>query len=206
MIKNYVLIDYENVQPENLFLLKDKKFQTLVFVGSTQRTISTERAIAIHALGNTAEYIKISGNGKNAADFHLAFYIGVLAANESKAVFYIISKDTGFDPLITHLKSKNFKSYRYPDIAEIPSLRIPSTINIDNKIKSIVKNLIGRGASKPKKETTLTSTIVSLLAKAPSKNELQEILDQLQSKGYVKITEGNVTYNLPKDIAATHAS
>ena len=126
--------------------------------------------------------------------------------DESKAVFYIISKDTGFDPLITHLKSKNFKSYRYPDIAEIPSLRIPSTINIDNKIKSIVKNLIGRGASKPKKETTLTSTIVSLLAKAPSKNELQEILDQLQSKGYVKITEGNVTYNLPKDIAATHAS
>jgi len=203
--KNYVLIDYENVQPKNLDLLSDPHFQVLVFVGANQKTIPIDIAQAIQALGATAEYIKISGNGKNALDFHIAFYIGTLADKEPKAVFHIISKDTGFDPLIEHLRLKKIRSHRLPDIAEIPILRISNTINIEEKIESIVKNLIGRGASKPKKETTLSNTITSLMEKVPNKTELQNILNHLQSKGHIKIHEGNVTYNLPKKITASSA-
>ena len=204
-IKNYVLIDYENVQPKDLELLSDPHFQVLVFVGANQKTIPIDIAQAIQALGTTAEYIKISGNGKNALDFHIAFYIGTLANKEPKAVFHIISKDTGFDPLIEHLRLNKIRSHRLPDIAEIPILRISNTINIEEKIESIVKNLIGRGASKPKKETTLSNTITSLMEKVPNKTELQNILTHLQSKGYIKIHEGNVTYNLPKKITASSA-
>ena len=203
MAKNYVLIDYENVQPKNLDLLSAPRFQVLIFVGANQKTIPIDIAQAIQALGTTAEYIKISGNGKNALDFHIAFYIGTLADREPKAVFHIISKDTGFDPLIEHLRLKKIRSHRLPDIAEIPILRISDTINIEEKIKSIVKNLIGRGTSKPKTETTLSNTITSLMEKAPNKTELQNILNRLQNKGYIKIHEGNVTYNLPKKITAT---
>jgi len=51
-------------------------------------------------MGERAEYVRISGNGSNALDFHIAFYIGQLAAHEPDAYFHIISKVTGFDPLI----------------------------------------------------------------------------------------------------------
>lgn len=196
---NYVLVDYENVQPKNLGLLIGPHFQVLVFVGASQKTIPIDIVQAMQSLGSSAEYIRISANGKNALDFHIAYYIGMLAEKEPKAVFHVISKDTGFDPLIAHLRTTKIRSHRLPDIAEIPILRISNTINIDEKIEKIVKNLVGRGASKPKKVTTLSSTITSLLEKEPSKKELQKILDQLESRKYIKITDGNVVYSLPKN-------
>ena len=49
--------------------------------------------------------MKIGGNGKNALDFYLAFYVGDLAAKDPEAGFHILSDDTGFDPLIKHLKA-----------------------------------------------------------------------------------------------------
>lgn len=38
-------------------------------------------------------------------DFHIAFYIGRLATAQPDARFTIVSKDTGFDPLVRHLAS-----------------------------------------------------------------------------------------------------
>ena len=46
-----------------------------------------------------AEYLQISGNGPNALDFHITFSIGELSKADPDARFYIISWDTGFDPL-----------------------------------------------------------------------------------------------------------
>ena len=106
MNANHVLIDFENVQPGNLGLLSEHQFKIHIFLGSNQSKIPVELAIAMQKLGGDAEYIRISGNGKNALDYHIAYYIGELATIEPKANFHIISKDTGFDPLITHLKAK----------------------------------------------------------------------------------------------------
>ncbi len=122
---SYVLIDFENVQPKNLGLLESQPFKVLVFVGANQTKVSLELARALQALGKNAEYIKISGNGQNALDFHIAYYIGKLAAGEPSAQFHVISKDKGFDPLIKHLKGQKIRVQRERDLAEIPQLRIP---------------------------------------------------------------------------------
>ena len=106
MKTNYILIDLENVQPNNLEILKGHDFKVIVFVGANQTKISFDLAIAMQSLGSTAEYIKIDGNGPNALDFHIAFYIGQISAIDNNCYFHIISKDSGFDPLIRHLKSK----------------------------------------------------------------------------------------------------
>ena len=106
MATNYVLIDFENVQPKNLEILYHHSFKVLVFVGANQTKVPFDLASAMQALGESAQYIKISGNGKNALDFHVAFYIGELTAKEPGAYFHIISRDTGFDTLIKHLKSE----------------------------------------------------------------------------------------------------
>lgn len=117
---NYVLIDYENVQPKNIEALNKEHYKVIVFYGSNQVKFKSELVTAIQEMRDRAEYIKIDGNGKNALDFHIAFYIGQLAEQNPKSFFHIISKDTGYDPLIKHLKSKNILACRSIDISEMP--------------------------------------------------------------------------------------
>jgi hypothetical protein len=91
MTTNYVLIDFENVQPKNLEILANHPFKVFVFVGANQTKVSFDQAAAMQAMGDKARYIKIGGNGPNALDFHIAYYIGEFAAQEPDANFHIIS-------------------------------------------------------------------------------------------------------------------
>ena len=75
-----------------------------VFVGASQTKIPYDLAAAMQQPGENGQYVKISGNGKNALDFHLAYYVGELATNDPEVYLHVISKDTGFDHLIKHLK------------------------------------------------------------------------------------------------------
>ena|SRR6476620_3977229 len=104
MTTNFVLIDYENVQPKELALLRGGHFKVKLFLGASQAKIPVALAAALHALGTNAEYVLLESRGPNALDFHIAYYIGVLSVQDHAARFHIISKDTGFDPLIRHLK------------------------------------------------------------------------------------------------------
>jgi hypothetical protein len=191
---NYVLIDFENVQPTNLEVLRDHSFRVLVFVGANQSRVPFDLAAAMQALGDAGEYVKIAGSGKNNLDFHIAYYIGKLAAEEPKASFHIISRDTGFDPLIHHLKSNKIKVQRERDLAEIPVLRISSATSNDEKIAAIVKNLAGRGQSRPRKVKTLSNTISNLFTETLSEEQLGELMRELEARGHIAVNNGNVTY------------
>ncbi|TON35035.1 hypothetical protein CGH58_24340, partial [Vibrio parahaemolyticus] len=80
MKTNYILIDFENVQPKNLSLLEGHPFKVMVFVGANQTKVPFDIATAMQNLGSSAQYIKIDGNGPNALDFHIAYYIGSISA------------------------------------------------------------------------------------------------------------------------------
>ena len=194
---NYVLIDFENVQPKNLEILADHPFKVLVFVGANQTKVPYDLASALQSLGDDAQYIKITGSGKNALDFHVAYYIGDLVANDPKGYFHIISKDTGFDPLIKHLRSKHIQIQRHKDLAEIPVLRISNATSDDEKISAIVKNLATRGHSRPRKVKTLSNTINSLFTKQLSDSELQSLVQELENRELITVNQGNVSYKLP---------
>ena len=197
MATNYVLIDFENVQPKNLELLTTHPFKVFVFVGASQTKVSFDLADSMQLLGNDARYIKIAGNGQNALDFHVAFYIGELAAKDKDANFYIISKDKGFDPLIKHLEGRKISIQRVKDLAEIPPLRVSVTTSSDEKVAAIVKNLGGRGQSRPRKVRTLQNTINNLFTKKLEKNELAALVKELQKRKLIVVNKGNVSYKLP---------
>ena len=198
MSTNYVLIDYENVQPKNLEILASHPFKVFVFVGANQVKVPFALAAAMQELGENAKYIKISGNGPNALDFHIAYYIGKLTSQDSNGYFHIISKDTGFDPLIKHLKSKKIRVQREKDLAEIPVLRISNATNDDEKITAIIKNLKGRGQSRPRKVKTLANTINSLFTEQIEEKELLSLIKQLQERKYITVNQGNVSYKLQR--------
>jgi hypothetical protein len=195
---NYVLIDLENVQPKNLELLKDHPFKIFVFVGMNQTKIMREVAIALQPLGHNGTYVQMSGNGKNALDFHIAYYIGELAAADAAADFHIISRDKGFDPLVLHLKGKNLQVQRHNDLAEIPVLRMASSSSHDDKIAAIVKNLKGRGQSKPRKVKTLKNTINNLFTKKLDESQLEGLVAELTKQKRIFVNDGNVSYALGK--------
>jgi hypothetical protein len=194
---NYVLIDFENVHPKNLELLTKHPFKVFVFVGANQSKVPFDLADSMQLLGNDARYIKIAGNGQNALDFHIAYYVGKLAALDPDAQFHIISKDKGFDPLIKYLKGKKIRVQREKDLAEIPILRVPNTTSSDEKIAAIVKNLGGRGQSRPRKVRTLENTINTLFTKKLDKNELASLVKEMQKRKLIVVNQGNVSYKLP---------
>lgn len=197
MATNYVLIDFENVQPKNLELLTTHPFKVFVFVGASQTKVPFDLADSMQLLGNDARYIKISGNGQNALDFHISYYVGELAGKDPDAHFHIISKDKGFDPLIKHLKSRGMRIQRESDLAEIPILRVPNTTSSDEKIAAIVKNLGGRGQSRPRKVRTLENTINTLFTKKLDKSELASLVKEMQKRKLIVVNQGNVSYKLP---------
>lgn len=195
---SYVLIDFENVQPRNLEILARHPFNVFVFVGANQTKVPFELASAMQVLGNSASYIKIAGSGPNALDFHIAYYIGELAAKDPKAHFHVISKDKGFDPLIKHLRSRQIRVQREKSLADIPELRIPKSTSADEKVDAIVKNLSAQGQHKPRKVKTLENTINSLFTEKLEKKELSAIVNELQRQKIIVVDQGKVRYNLPR--------
>ena len=108
MKTNYVLIDYENVQVKSLGLLKGEQFQVRVFLGPKNTKLPIELVLAMQELSGHAEYTVLDMMGPNALDFQISYYLGVLTTIDPEGFFHVISKDTGFDPLLQHLKRERF--------------------------------------------------------------------------------------------------
>ena len=192
-----MLIDYENVQPDALSMLDQEHFKVIVFVGASQTKVTFESAAALQRMGSKAEYVKISGNGSNALDFHIAFYIGKFAIQEPTAYFHIISKDTGFDPLIQHLKTKKIFAFRSKDVADIPLVKSNNAKSPQEKIDIIIAKLQQLAASKPRTIKTLSSTIKALFQKQITDEEVLFLVSELQTSSFVAIADTKVTYTIP---------
>ena len=197
MKNNYILIDYENVQPKSLSVLNGHEFKVLMFVGEKQTKIPLELASALQTLGSNVQYIKIAGSGLNALDFHIAFYIGRIAAKDPSAYFHIISKDTGFDPLIRHLKEQYILVMREKELAEIPLLRASNTSSITDKVHTVIKSLATRGQSRPRKIKTLINTINALFMKKLDERELEGIILELKKQKSIVVENDNISYRPP---------
>jgi hypothetical protein len=197
MRTNFVLVDFENVQPKDLGLLKDGPFKVKVFLGPNQSKVPVALAATLQSLGSNAEYVILETAGNNALDFHIAYYIGILSFEDPTAYFHIISKDSGFDPLIKHLKGRKVFAQRSTSIADIPYFKpaLPSTPEV--QIEIVVADLIRRKASKPRTQKTLLSTLHALFKKELSEQQLLQLFASLCSRGVVKIEGTKVSYALP---------
>ena len=186
MRKNYIFIDYENVQPESIAGLEKGNFYILLFLGANQSKINTQLARSLQPLGSRVEYITLSGNGKNALDFHIAYYIGERAAIEPEAYFHIVSKDSGFDPLIEHLNERNILASRSGSIGEISILQKSSLKTLPERT-SVVKARLAQMEGKPSTVKTLSSTINALFQKTLSEEEVDMVVKDLCGKGVIAI-------------------
>jgi hypothetical protein len=101
---------------------------------------------ALQPFGKDAEYIQIQGNGPDAVDFHIAFYIGRLASAYPDASFTIVSKDRGFDPLVKHLVALGIACRRLPEIPE--TANAPAAVAAPAKAKPVKQAPAKKAAKK----------------------------------------------------------
>jgi c-di-GMP-binding flagellar brake protein YcgR len=87
MKANYILIDYENVQPEAVALINQEHFKVKVFVGTSQTKVSFEVASTLQSMGERVEYIKIAGTGEMPLTSILPFILGKSRLKSQKRTF-----------------------------------------------------------------------------------------------------------------------
>lgn len=197
MHTNFVLIDFENVQPADLATLDRPHFKVLVFAGASQASVPFDLADALQRMGQRGQYIKVSGNGRNALDFHIAFYIGQLAAADPHASFHIVSKDKGFDPLIQHLHARNIVASRATDVSDILLVKATTATSTEERVAKVLAKLQSLNGGRPRALKTLSNTIASLFQKQLAADEIDSIVHALQRSGSVVVTGNKVTYALP---------
>lgn len=201
MRTNYILIDFENIQPDSFTGLEADHFKVLLFVGANQSKVSVDMAAALQPLGTRVDYVRITGNGRNALDFHIAFHIGRLSVEDAGSFFHIISKDTGFDPLIQHLKERKIRAARCAAVHQIPLLKVAGAHSPAQRVAAVVANLLQRGPSKPRTLKTLASTIGALFQKQLSASEIEAVIEALKSQGQVAVHDGKLSYTLSAEEA-----
>ena len=169
MSKPYLLIDFENVQPKTLDRLQPGSVRIKVFLGQHQNRLMLELVQALQPFGADAEYIAIQGSGPDAVDFHIAFYIGRLAAEDPGATFTIISRDKGFDPLVRHLVGLGIPCQRIPDIDGTPAAAKPATKKAAKVVQKAVPKVAAKKApSKPAPPKQAATPAPAAKAAAPS--------------------------------------
>jgi hypothetical protein len=194
MRTNYVMIDFESVQPGSLELLYHDHFRVLVFLGVNQTKVPVDLATALQSMGGNAEYVRIAGSGKNALDFHIAFHIGQLSERDPKAFFHIISKDKGFDPLIAYLKGRGILAARSNSIDSIALVKAANAKTPEERAHLFMAKLDQPKVTKPRKIRTLSSTIGAFFQKQLGEEEIAAIVGVLAQEGFIIVEDGKVSY------------
>ena len=196
MAKTLILVDYENVQAINLSGLINAHTSIRVFVGKNQNKIPFDLANQMQTLGSNAEWVKIDGSGPNALDFHIAFALGELTATNKYDEYLIISKDTGFDPLIKYIAGKGAKVKRSAEI-KLKSIAKSKSVNFkaqepENMVDIIAKRI--NSGTKPKTEKTLKNWIKSQLGTNGTLENVDEIYSELINKMVISINNGKLEF------------
>jgi PIN domain len=191
---NIVLIDSENVKPESIEKLKHEHFRVVVFVGPNQKRLDFPIVNAVHSLGSNGSYVQISGNGPDALDFHIAYYIGKLSAANPDAYFHIISKDKGFDPLIKHLKEQKIFCSRSSSVSEIPLVKSSDKLPPKERAADFYEKRIASAKARPATVTSLQSAILSHFHKLLSPEEVAKVVEALKQAGHIMVNGEKVVY------------
>ena len=193
MSEKFLLIDYENIQKLDLSEVQDN-ISVKIFVGQSQKSIPFELVKQAQRFGHSIEWIKIEGQGNNALDFHIAFYLGKLQTKHKGASFIILSKDKGFDPLIKHINNLKGKCRRINSLFELSNVTDNSSKN--QNLKRTIELLSKIDKSKrPRKRITLSKHIASIFQKKVNDSEIDKIIDYLFIEKLVSETGGKLSYN-----------
>ena len=213
---NHVLVDFENVHHIDLSVIGAKAVSLTILVGAKQTKLDAETVVKLFEHAASAQLIRLTASDKNAVDFALAYYLGRAVLADPGAYFHIVSKDSGYDPLIAHLASRHVRVRRHNDFSTLTfaaavkpapaaaapakpkaapvaptSARTPAVDVMTLELERLRKHATNR----PKKKKTMLSHLKANLGKQATEAQAAKLLDKLVKAGHVVIDDKeNVTY------------
>jgi hypothetical protein len=167
MMKRILFVDFENVPKVDLGALPED-VHVPFFFGASQKTVPKALFDVARRLGERFISIDVEGQGKNALDFHIAFYLGELLKAAPRAECVILSRDKGFDPLVRHLIGRGFAVRRVGTVAEaFPALQPERAPRAPRAVRTPV---VERGRRAPAVETESLQRVKHWLTKLPARN------------------------------------
>ncbi|MDR2509774.1 MAG: hypothetical protein LBC77_03920 [Spirochaetaceae bacterium] len=199
--ETYILVDYENVQDINTDIVHEK-IKMLIIVGENQNKIPVSLIQKTQPFGDSIEWLQIRSYGKkNALDFFIVYFLGLYTASESAKEYIIYSKDTGYDPLIEYLKTRNHNVRRIVSFKQLKcAAQISETDKAQNEaheeaIVKIKENLNKVAANKrPKSRKGLGAHLKALLK--IKQEEADKILEEMFIARIIYEENGHIKYLL----------
>jgi hypothetical protein len=174
MPNKYLLVDFENVPKLDLDAVPDG-VTVPFFFGASQKKVDTSFLKSALRLGQRFIPIDIEGQGKNALDFYIAYYVGEYFALDKGVECVILSKDKGFDPLVKHLQKRGLKVRRVASVSEAfprvgrTSVAVPAPSPAPaQKPQAAQKKM--ESATRPPPADADLARAAEILAKMPKKN------------------------------------
>ncbi len=144
------LVDYENVSNAGLKGIENlTESDSIVIFLRENSTFSAKTHIMLEKTKAKKEYIFVKIKGKNALDFQLVAYLGILCANNNKEQFCVVSNDQGFESAVKFLKARNFNVCHKSNLAMNDFAKTgcePNNTDVDYDVK--LKELLPDFAAK----------------------------------------------------------
>jgi hypothetical protein len=191
MTGRVLFVDLENVQNVNLSQVPGDA-RVMVFYGVTQKKLPEELVVQAQPLGVRLKWIKISGQGPNALDFHIAFYLGQELANSPTSECAILSGDTGFDPLMRHLQALGHRSCRVSSLKDaFPTQE--GAAGVDHFTRLVM--LLRKEKARPTRLKGLAGKVKSWFPRL-TEEERSLLVKRLFKESCVRESEESLTYSL----------
>ncbi|MCX6843016.1 MAG: PIN domain-containing protein [candidate division WOR-3 bacterium] len=189
-----LLVDYENVQQIELSGLDDS-FRVIIFVGADQKSVPFDLVTKAQKLGSRVEWQKITGNGSNALDFFIACQLGRVFEKSPRPECTVLSKDKGFDPLLTYLNANGLKCKRINSLAELHHKTATSATPEEPNLLRVVE-VLGKSEkrSRPRKRKTLSQCISAMFQKKIQQQEVDRIINVMLANGLISEAHNTITY------------
>jgi hypothetical protein len=187
-----LLVDLENVQKVDQSQISPNS-RIKVFVGAKQTKIPTSLIQLREAMGDRFEWVWIAGTGKNSLDFYIACYLGEALSRPVESKYVVLSGDTGFDPLLRHLKSRGLNCER-----KAPTSRVKPIVKHGLDVIAMqVVEFLGQTelTQRPSKRKTLTNHLVNHFQRKLSPPQITSAIEQLMKARLISGTDSALAYN-----------
>ena len=146
----------------------------------------------------SVQLVRLTTSGKNALAFALAYYVGRAVMADPTGHFHIVSGDTGFDPLIEHLRSRHIHANRHNSFASLttPVLAKPPSAPPQDLMPRVLEHLGKHVNDRPKRKKTLVSHLRAFFGNAVAEAEVVDLVERLRKAGRLSIGD--------KDAVAYH--
>lgn len=194
---NYIFVDFENIHEVDLDLIARKPVVVILVLGERHKNLPVEMVKKLLKYPAQVRLVETGRSGRNALDFVLSYRIGVESVANPKGFFHIVSRDTGFDALIQHLKNNHMLADRHESFAQALGLSGGALPSREERLKVVIERLTRNKKNRPKRKKTLLSQINAYFGKQLSEGELTQIVDALIAGKLLEITpRGAIVYKI----------